>query len=206
MRIALGFVLLSPTYNYTQEKIMIIDKYGSGSSRSVIDWLLIIVMATAISYLPLSSVIATSSNELTRFKHPTGVFTLSIPKNWGSGVPFQANPNVFTFKPSSSSEFTVSITQNLKLPSELPMTTVEFMFPDETPISKPIREKGNGWNSISQDFERKIAGKTWVWLAKFYGFRTNDIAINFNDTKENIDKFRALFEAVTNSIEFHEEQ
>lgn len=142
--------------------------------------------------------------EAIRFRHPTGVFSISIPKSWGSGTPFPANPNVFTFSPPGGYEFTISITQNLNLPAEYPISAVTFMFPDETPITQPTREKGNGWNSIRQDFEKRINNKTWVWFAKFYGFKSNAIAITLNDTKDNIEKFREAFEAITKSIEFDE--
>ena len=137
------------------------------------------------------------------FKHPSKVFTISIPTNWGKSKQFQHNPNVFTFYPSQSSEFTISITQNLNLPTELPIATVKMMFPQETPISEPKRKKGKGWNSIRQDFKGTKNGKSWIWLAEFYGFGSNAIAITLSDSKENIDKYKDLFEEIVNTLSFN---
>ncbi len=137
------------------------------------------------------------------FKHPSKAFTIDIPTNWGKGKQFQHNPNVFTFYPSESSEFTVSITQNLNLPPELPIAVVKMMFPQETPISEPKRRKGKGWNSIRQDFKGTKNGKSWIWLTEFYGVGSNAIAITLSDSKENIDKYKDLFEEIVNTISFN---
>jgi hypothetical protein len=140
---------------------------------------------------------------LTLFKHPTGVFALSIPRSWGPGVPFSENPNVFSFKRTGGCKLEMSITHNFTLPSELPMRIVTSMFRDGTPITEAIREEGSCWNSIRQDFETIEGGKPMVWLASFYGFQHNCIIITLNGSRDNIDKFRSKFEAITKSIEFN---
>jgi hypothetical protein len=174
-----------------------------GVSSSIHHPALLFLGLLGITFLyMIPSLACADTQETIRFTHPTRVFSISIPKSWGSGTPFPADPNVFTFCPPGGYQFTISITQNLNLPAEYPMEAVTFMFPDETPITQPTREKGNGWNSIRQDFEKETKNKTWVWFAKFYGFKSNAIAITLNDTKENIEKYREAFEAITKSIQF----
>jgi hypothetical protein len=151
----------------------------------------------------LSLSLNVNSGDWNTFKHPSGVFTVNIPKEWGEGIPFQYDPNIFTFKPSESSELTISITQNLNLPSELPMRVVSLMFPDEKPLSEPKREKGDSWNSIRQDFEKTIDGKTRIWLGQFYGFHMNAIAITLSDSKENIEQHKITFKKIVSSIKFN---
>jgi hypothetical protein len=175
------------------------------AGRKIFLLLLLVTFGTTISGLS-SKARAAPADEMVRFIHPTGAFSLSIPKSWGLGVPFPPASNVFTFKPPGNAQFTVSITQNLRLPPEFPLKLVTLMFPDERPVSEPVRERGQGWNSIRQDFQNEINGQSVVWLAKFYGFGANAIAITLSDTKDNIGKFTEVFETVTNSIEFHEAQ
>jgi len=146
--------------------------------------------------------INTNANDLAIFKHPSGVFEIAIPKAWGKGTPFKPDPSVFTFYPSENSEFTVSITPKLNLPSELPLKVVKFMFPEEKPISEPKREKGDGWNSIRQDFESTKNNKTRVWLGKFYGYKSRAISITLSDSKENINGHKEVFERIVSSIVF----
>lgn len=161
-------------------------------------------MKTRIFFLSLLLIfpLNVSAREWNTFKHPSGVFTINIPKEWGKGIQFKHNHNVFTFKPTGRSELTISITQNLNLPSELPIRVVQLMFPEETPISKPKRDKGKWWNSIRQDFEGTKNGKPWIWLGKFYGFGTNAIAITLSDSKKEIEKHKLIFGKITSSISF----
>lgn len=134
------------------------------------------------------------------FEHPTKVFTLKVPTNWGKPIKFKYDPNVFNFYPSESSEFTVSITQNLNLPSELPVYAFKWLFPEEVPITKLKREKGMGWNSARQDYQGTKNGKKRVWLAVFYGVGSNAVAITLSDYVENINNHKAVFEFVIKSI------
>jgi hypothetical protein len=142
------------------------------------------------------------ADEWSTFRHPSGVFTIKIPTTWGKGVRFSDDPGVYTFKPSLSAELRVTTNRIVNLPPELPMDFVRWMFPKETPISTPKREKGDGWNSIRQDFRGTLGGKKWVWLARFYGFEKNVVVITLSDRKENIKRHRPVFEEITNSVSF----
>ena len=143
-----------------------------------------------------------SSAQWIKFNHPSKVFTIDVPKSWGKANQFKYDPNVFSFYPSDSSEFTVSITENLNLPKELPYSAVKMMFPTETPTNEPKRNNGAGWNSIRQDFKGMKSGKDWVWFSVFYGFGSNAIAITLSDSADKIGKHKEVFEAIMHSIVF----
>jgi len=137
-----------------------------------------------------------------KFEHPTKVFTLDVPAGWGKPHKFKYNPNVFSFYPSQTAEFTVSISQNLNLPAELPAGVAKMMFPEETSFTELKRNSGEGWNSISQDYKGTKKGKPWAWLAVFYGTGSNAIAITLSDSAESINSHKELFERTVNSIAF----
>ncbi|MFH2138612.1 MAG: hypothetical protein ABII88_08895 [Candidatus Omnitrophota bacterium] len=138
------------------------------------------------------------------FNHPSNIFTIKVPIEWGNANPLQHDVNVFSFSPSQSCEFTVSISQHLFLPKELPLDTVQMMFPSEVPITMPKRRSGEGWNFIRQDYQGEKNGEKWIWLAVFYGVDSNAIAMTLSDSSENIDAYKNIFEKIINSIAFNE--
>ncbi len=138
------------------------------------------------------------------FKHPSGVFSIDVLKEWGKGIQYSQDPNVFSFQPTNTSELTISIAQDLKYMSkDMLIKYVKLMFPKERPISKAKWSKGYAWNSIRQDFEEKKNGRPRIWLVKFYEFGTNIIAITLSDSKENIDNHKLIFEQISDSIAFN---
>lgn len=138
-----------------------------------------------------------------KFEHPTKAFTLNVPASWGKPHKFKYNPNVFSFYPSETAEFTVSISQNLNLSAELPASVAKMMFPEETPFTELKRNSGEGWNSIRQDYKGTKKGKSWAWLAVFYGTGSNAIAITLSDSAESINSHKELFERTVDSIAFN---
>ncbi|OGS19919.1 MAG: hypothetical protein A2252_11405 [Elusimicrobia bacterium RIFOXYA2_FULL_39_19] len=142
-------------------------------------------------------------NECFIFEHPTKVFKIAIPVQWGKPEKVNHYPNIFTFYPSKSSQFTVSITQNLNLPKELPVKIMKMMFPQETPISQLERNRGFGWNSIRQDYQGTNNGNPRMWFAVFYGVGSNFIAITLSDSPENISNYKEVFDKTVNNIAFN---
>ena len=143
-----------------------------------------------------------SVEELKLFQHPSGIFEIMVPADWNISHPMGGN-NITTFNPKNGkADLTISVSKNLNLPSELPEFTVTSMFPNEIPISKLTRRRGQNWNSIRQDWSGINNGVKTIWLAEFFGYKTNAIAITLSDEEIAIANQKDLFERIVRSIKF----
>ena len=137
------------------------------------------------------------------FVHPTNVFSVEYPKEWGSPEMFEHNNNVFMFNVNGKSpSLTISITQNINLPEELSSNIFAYMFPDETPVGDLIREKTKTWNSMYQLFEANSGDKKTQWYVTYFGYKTNAIAITLSAPKDEIENYSITYKNIIESITF----
>jgi hypothetical protein len=138
------------------------------------------------------------------YEDPTGTFSLELPASWVAEAPDDMGfAQIVGFKlPHEATAFTISITPDLRLPEELPLSLLELYFPPQARLGEARREKGAGWNSVRQEASADTGGGPRTWLGAFYSVGSTMFAITLSDGSAQIEARRPTFERIVSSIRF----
>jgi hypothetical protein len=101
------------------------------------------------------------------FKHPSGLFSLSYPTGWTVTPRGPVGREIVMFKPRDAGDalVTISVSDGLRLPDELPNEMLDAGFPDAEPRNAVHRCTWHGHQLMMRNFvvnEARRRERVWV--------------------------------------------
>jgi hypothetical protein len=153
--------------------------------------------------LLLTLLIATSCFAAERWWSPDKLYSIIPPADWQQSTSKDAQSSSYAFtSPDHRAEIRISAAYHLTLSERLPDDVLELAFPKERGIT-PIRMvRGTDWDGLRREYTD--AGESWRWLGVAARRGSTVVLLTMKAPAKEFDHFRSVFEAVSQSLTFHE--